>query len=50
MREITYKDSIKLTTIIPININKNKLFFIIPCWYGLVVRYKGNYFIFKIQN
>jgi len=38
------------TTIKLININKNKLFFIIPFWYGLVVRYKGNCFIFKFQN
>ena len=31
-----------MTTIKPISIKKNKLFFIIPFWYDLVVRYKGN--------
>ena len=46
-REITYKDSIKFNTIKPININKYKFFFIIPSWYGLVIRYKVTYFCFQ---
>ena len=48
IREITYKDSIRFNTIKPINMNKNKFFFIIPSWYGLIVWwYKVTYFYFQ---